>query len=76
MTRSCELVTDGKTLLFRQPRRPTPPIGTQLPQGAPAAYARSLLGEKTLAWCAANLKGFAWPRVTRLAERQSAKGGM
>jgi hypothetical protein len=40
-------------------------INRRLPPDAPPAYAKSQLGDKTLAWCAANLKGFAWPRVVR-----------
>jgi hypothetical protein len=51
-----ELVTNGKRLLM---------INRRLPPDAPPAYAKSQLGDKTLAWCAANLKGFAWPRVVR-----------
>ena len=30
------------------------------------------LGRAQLAWCAANLKGFAWPRVSRLADHERA----
>jgi hypothetical protein len=66
-----EIYTDGKALLFRTARRPTPPIGTQLPADAPPAYARSQLGANTLAY----MRARGWldgPRVTRLAEHERA----
>lgn len=49
-----EIYTNGHALLFRATRRPTPPIGG--------------LGPRQLQWCAENLTGFAWPRVTRLKD--------
>lgn len=59
-----ELYTDGKTLLFRATRRPTPPIGGRKVTS---------LGPRQVQWCTENLTGFAWPKVQRLTERQ--KGG-
>jgi hypothetical protein len=60
-----EAYTDGKRTLFRERRRQTALPADAPPADAPPAYAKSQLGDKTLAWCAANLKGFAWPRVVR-----------
>ncbi len=55
---SIELMTDGKSLLFREPRKP-------------AAYAprRAELTDAQLRWCRDNLKGFAWPKAERLKEK-------
>lgn len=66
-----EAVASAKGMLMIARRRTT-----ALPADAPPAYARSQLGPVALAWCAANLKGFAWPRVQRLAsvERQKEQG--
>jgi hypothetical protein len=58
-----ELVATAKGMLMIA-RRPTPPIGG--------------LGPRQIEWCTAHLTGFAWPRVTRLAEheRAAAKGSV
>lgn len=52
-----ELVTNAKELLFVNRRRVSPIGG---------------LGAKQLQWCRDNLRGFAWPRVVRLAGKENA----
>jgi hypothetical protein len=47
-----ELISNGKQLLMIT-RRKSQPVGG--------------LGPAQIEWCAANLKGFAWPCVQRLA---------
>jgi hypothetical protein len=59
-----ELVTNGKTLLMISRRRQT-----ALPADAPPAYAKSQLGDKTLAY----MRAQGWldgPRVVRLHQPQ------
>jgi hypothetical protein len=60
MTTTPELYTNGRALLFRERRRQT-----ALPSDAPPAYAKSQLGDKTLAY----MRAQGWldgPRVVRL----------
>jgi hypothetical protein len=60
-----EAYTDGKQMLFCERNRSepiaepvTPPIGG--------------LSQAQLEWCEQNLRGFAWPRVQRLADHERA----
>jgi hypothetical protein len=55
---SVELVTNGMTLLMVNRGRRVQPI---------AGLSRS-----QIEWCEQNLRGFAWPRVQRLADHERA----
>jgi hypothetical protein len=61
MTTTPELYTNGRALLFRERRRQT-----ALPADAPPAYAKSQLGDKTLAY----MRARGWIDARRVVRLQ------
>jgi hypothetical protein len=63
-----EAYTNGRDILFRNRTRRK----TEVPAGAPPAYARSQLGPKTEQWLEARFPGISRNRVQRLADHERA----